>query len=149
MFGVQTSAGSKLKVSASLPATNNASGFDALTFTEVGEITDLGEFGREYNMVTHSPLSKRQTVQMKGSYTEGTMDLTLGLDDTDAGQIIMRSASESDADYAFEVTYQNGAKRFFTAKVMSFKENVGGVDSVTGATCSLALQTQIIRVAAA
>lgn len=138
---VRSTAGSTLKVSASLPATHNVAGFGALSFTEVGEITNYGEFGRVYALITHNPVATRATVKMKGSYNEGTMDLQIGLDTDDAGQIIMKAASQSDNDYAFEVTTQNGDKYYFQAQVMSFKVNVGSVDQITTATVALELTT--------
>ena len=68
------------------------------------------------------------------------------LDDTasgtdDAGQILAKTASKSDANYAFKVTTQNGDKYYFQAKVMSFKVGVGGVDTVTSATMTLEITT--------
>jgi len=143
---VRTSAGTTLKVTSSAPATFNTSGYNTL-FTAspvpatVGEITDLGEFGREFALVTHNPVGTRGTQKFKGSFNEGTMTLSLGLDTDDAGQIIMKAASLSDADYSFMVTTQNGDRYFFQAKVMSFKVAVGSVDSITTATCSLEIST--------
>lgn len=138
---VRTSAGTTLRVTASAPATFNAAGYSALTFTAVGEITDLGEFGREYALVTHNPVGTRGTQKFKGSFNEGTMNLTLGLDTDDAGQVLMKAASLADAPYSFEVTTQNGDKYYFQAMVMSFKVGVGSVDSITTATCTLELTT--------
>ena len=138
---VFTSAGTTLKISASAPATFDASGYGALTLTTVGEITDLGEFGREFALVTHMPVGSRGTQKFKGSFNEGTMALSLGLDTDDAGQILMKAASLSDSNYSFEVTTQNGDKYYFQAKTMSFKINVAGVDSVTTASASLELTT--------
>ena len=143
---VRTSAGTTLKVTASQPATYTTSGYNTL-FTAspvpatVGEITDLGEFGREFALVTHNPVGTRGTQKFKGSFNEGTMTLSLGLDTDDAGQIIMKAASLSDADYSFMVTTQNGDRYFFQAKVMSFKVAVGSVDSITTATCALEIST--------
>jgi len=143
---VRTSAGTTLQISASAPSTFDASGYDAV-FTAspgpatVGEITDLGEFGREYALVTHMPVGSRGTQKFKGSFNEGTMALSLGLDTDDAGQIIMKAASISDNNYSFKVTTQNGDVYYFQAKVMSFKVNVSGVDSITTATTSLELTT--------
>ena len=68
-----TSAGTKLFVSASAPATYNLSGFAALTWTEIGEVSDMGEFGRQYNLVTFNTLGDRRTVKRKGSYNDGTI----------------------------------------------------------------------------
>lgn len=138
---VHTSAGSTLKISAGAPATFNAAGYGALTFTSVGEITDLGEFGREFTLVTHNPVGSRGTQKFKGSYNEGTMNLSLGLDTDDAGQVLMKAASLSDSAYSFEVTTQNGDVYYFQAMVMSFKVGVGSVDSITTATCTLELTT--------
>jgi hypothetical protein len=143
---VATSAGSTLRVTSSAPATFNASGYNTLFDASpapalVGEITDLGEFGREYALVTHNPVGTRGTQKFKGSFNEGTMSMTLGLDTDDAGQIIMKTASLSDADYSFKVTTQNGDKYFFQAKVMNFKVNVGSVDSITTASVTLEITT--------
>jgi hypothetical protein len=143
---VYTSAGSTLTISASAPATFDGSGYAAV-FAEspgpavVGEITDLGEFGREFALVTHMPVGSRGTQKFKGSFNEGTMAISLGLDTDDAGQILMKSASISDNNYSFMVTTQSGDKYFFQAKVMSFKVNIAGVDSITTASASLELTT--------
>jgi hypothetical protein len=136
---VRSSAGSTIKISAGIPATFNSAGYGALTMTAIGEVTDLGEFGRQYNLVTHNPLGTRGTTKLKGSYNEGTISMQLGLDTDDAGQILAKTASLSDNDYSFEVATQNGDKYYFQAKVMSFMVTVGGVDAVTGATISLEL----------
>ncbi len=136
---VRSSAGTSIGISATAPATFNVAGYSALSFTNIGEITDLGEFGREYNLITHNPLFTRGTVKLKGSFNEGSISLQLGLDTDDAGQILAKAASVSDNDYSFKVTTQNGDDYYFQAKVMSFKVGVGSVDSVTTATITLEL----------
>lgn len=136
---VRSSAGSTIKISAGIPATFNSAGYAALTLTNIGEVTDLGEFGRVYNLVTHNPLGTRGTTKLKGSFNEGTISMQVGLDTDDAGQILAKTASLSDNDYSFEIMTQNGDKYYFQAKVMSFTTAVGSVDSVTGATISLEL----------
>lgn len=143
---VYTSAGTTLTISADAPATFDASGYQAV-FTAspgpavVGEITDLGEFGREYALVTHMPVGSRGTQKFKGSFNAGTMSLTLGLDTDDAGQVLMKTAMLADDDYSFMVTTQNGDKYYFQAKVMSWRVSVSGVDSITTATANLEITT--------
>jgi len=138
---VHTSAGTKLSLSADAPASFDGTGYEALTYTTVGEITDLGEFGREYSLVTHNPVGNRGTQKFKGSFNEGTMNLTIGLDTGDAGQTLMQTASMADIAYSFEVEMQNGDKYYFQAMVMSFKVNIGSVDSMTTASVTLELTT--------
>lgn len=140
-MSVFTSAGTTIGIVAAAPATYDATGYTALTFVPIGEVTDLGEFGREYSLVTHNPVANRGTVKKKGSFNEGSITLQLGLDTDDAGQILAKTASTSDADYSFAVTTQNGDKYFFRAQVMSFKVSVGGVDTITNATIILEITT--------
>lgn len=140
-MSVRTSAGTTLRVSATTPNTFDVAGYEALSFSLVGEITDFGEFGREYNLVTHNPVSTRGTQKFKGSFNEGSMNMTLGLDTDDAGQIILKAAVLSDNNYSFKITTQNGDIYYFQAQVMSFKLGVGGVDNITSATVVLELTT--------
>jgi hypothetical protein len=136
-----TSAGTTLRISASQPGTYDSTGYNALVTTLVGEVTDLGEFGREYALVTHNPVGNRSTQKFKGSFNEGTMNVSLALDTDDLGQVIMKAASLSDADYYFEVRTQTGDKYYFPAKVMSWKVGVGSVDQITTATATLEIST--------
>jgi hypothetical protein len=137
----RTSAGSTFKVSATKPTAFTIAGYAALTWTEVGEVTDFGEFGRVYALVTHNPVANRSTVKKKGSYNEGQITLQMALDTDDVGQIVMKAAVVSDNDYFFELTTQNGDKYYFPAQVMSFKASVGTVDKITSASAMLELTT--------
>ena len=138
-----TSAGSTLGVSASAPATFDDAGYDALTYTLVGEITDLGEFGKVYNRVDHLPLASRGIVKRKGSYDNGSMTIVCALDNDDAGQTIMQAAADSDSSHTFEVTLQNGDLYQFTGQVMSANVNVGGTDNITQVTYQLEIDRDI------
>jgi hypothetical protein len=69
------------------------------------------------------------------------MQIQLGVDTDDAGQIRLKSASFSDADHSFLITTQIGNKYYFRAQIMSFKVNVGSVDQITTATVTLELTT--------
>lgn len=145
-MAIMTSAGSTLGISAVLPSTFDATGYNALTYTAVGEITDLGEFGTEYSLVSFTALGNRRVRKFKGSYNNGQLALQLGRDTSDAGQTALRNALASDNSYAFKVTLQNGTKLYFTAKVMSYKTSIGSVDQITGANASLEVDSDIVEV---
>lgn len=136
-MAIQSAAGASIGISASAPATYNVAGYEALTYTTIGEVTDLGEFGREYNLITHNPIDTRATKKLKGSYNEGQISMTVGLDTADAGQTLCATAASSDSNYSFKVTLQNGAIYYFPAQVMSFKRSIGSVDNVVSATIAL------------
>lgn len=142
-----TSAGTTLKISSALPATFDAAGYTAVTtWVEVGEITDMGEFGREYNLVSHNPIGDRRTVKRKGSYNDGTMSLQLARVPSDLGQAKLIEARDSDNSYAIVVTLQNGTKLYTTVQVMSYTTNVGNVDQILGANVALEIDRDIVEV---
>ena len=140
-----TSAGTTIGISAALPATYNDTGFAALTFTEVGEVSDLGEFGREYNVVKFNPLKDRRTVKRKGSFDDGTVQVQLAKAATDAGQVILKTATNSDASHSIKIVLQDGTIFYFTAQVSSSTVNVGNVDQITSSTFKLEIDNDIIE----
>lgn len=143
---VRTSAGSMLLVSPTRPVTYDAAGFQALTWTEVAEITDLGEFGREYGQVEHKAVRTRRTIKRKGSFNDGSITLPMARDAEDAGQALMTEALDTDDSYSYCIQLQDGSRFYFTAQCMSFKTSVGGVDSITGKSAQLEIDNDIIEV---
>jgi len=149
--GAFTSAGTTIGVTSTAPGTyddDSTTGFPASSFTLIGEVTDLGEFGREYSAVTHNPLGDRRTVKRKGSYNDGTVAMTVARVPGDAGQAELQTALDSDDSYYFEVTLQDGTSLYFAAQVMSYTTNVGTVDQITTASVSLEITNDIIEVSA-
>jgi hypothetical protein len=134
---VQTLVETTISVSASLPATYDAAGYGALTFTAVGQVTDWTAGGQVYNVVTSNPIAQRSTDKYKGTFNNGADTITVNRDDDDAGQVIILAALTDDADYAFEVTYQDSTIDYFTGKVVSFDTVAGGADSIVQKTIQL------------
>lgn len=141
-----TSAGTTIAISASLPATYDAAGFAALTYTPIGEITDAGEYGKEYNLVTHNPLADRKTYKRKGSYNNGSMTLQMGRVPDDAGQVLLLAAQDSNASYSFKITLQDGTVNYFTGQVMSYRTSIGSVDQITSASVTVEVDSDIVEV---
>jgi hypothetical protein len=146
--GAFTSAGTTIGISSTLPATYDASGYGALSYSAVGEVTDLGEFGREYALVTHNPLGARRTVKRKGSYNDGQVAMTVARVPSDTGQADIITALDSDDPVAFEIVLQDGTTLYFAGVVMSYTTNVGSVDQITSASVMIEITTDIVEVAA-
>jgi hypothetical protein len=138
---VSGSAGTTIGIVAAAPATFDAAGYAALTFVPIGEVTDIPDFGREFEILTHKPLASRGIVKKKGSFNEGSLDLKLGLNTDDAGTVLAKAAALSDADYSFKITISTGDVYYFRALVSSFKVSVGNTGSILSASCKLELQT--------
>lgn len=136
-----TVAGTKIGISAVLPATFDVAGYGALTFINIGNIDDGGEHGREYAEVTFNPIDTRSTRKFKGSFNEGNKTLSIGYNSGDAGMVVLKTALNDDENYAFEVEYPDGDIDYFVAKVMSVVKATGGVDTIRMASVTLGIDT--------
>lgn len=140
-----TSAGSKLWIGLP-PASQTLVALQAVSYTEVKEIVDLGEFGRTYNLVTHNPLGDRVTVKRKGSINNGNLAVQMAYAPADPGQTLLAAAVDSDSSYSYKVELQDGTEFLFTAQAMGYPIQVGGVDSITSSTCNIEIDSQIWKV---
>ena len=145
-----TAAGSALAISASTPATEDAAGYAALTFTEIGQIDKIGAIGAVFAKVEFQPL-KGPKQKHKGSVDYGALSPTLAHDDSDAGQTLLRAASDDATStlYSFEVTYPTGAKRYFQGRVFGYPETTDGADTILTAAPTIEISTRIVKVAGA
>lgn len=136
-----TAAGAKVYLSAGIPASLTKSGYAALTYTEIGEVTDAGQIGRVYNMVSHQPLGKRGVVKLKGSYNDGDPSIQAAYAPGDAGQVLVQTALNSDAFYSVKHLLQDGTIIYSQAQVTSAPVAIGTVDTVVGTTINLATKS--------
>lgn len=142
---VRTSAGSTLSICVTtLPATYDATGFGALTYVPVAEITDLGTIGAVYTVTKFAPLGSRQVVKRRGSFDPGTMNVKCGYSGTDAGQQAMLAALASDTSSSFKVVSQSGTTFFFTAQSSSSPVGFGTVDQIQTQDFVLDLDSSIV-----
>jgi hypothetical protein len=130
MTNVVTFADAVISVSAAEPATYDQAGFEALTFTQIGEVISVGGRGRTYTDVSYKTLAERGTLHRKGSYDEPETTFEIGADRTDAGQIIMKAGSKSDDNHSFKIEYSNGEVDYFYGLIFSYVTNGGDADTM-------------------
>ena len=140
-MAIGTVAGTVVSISAGTPATFNVTGYEALTFTTIGNIEDGGEHGREYAEVTFNPVDTRGTRKYKGSFNEGSKTLSIAYDAGDAGMVLLKEALDSDDDYSFKVAYPGGDIDYFQAKVLTLTKATGGVETMRMASVTLSITT--------
>lgn len=147
-MGSTTAAGTGIAISAALPATSDAAGYAALTHTEIGGPDQLGTIGATTNKVEFQPL-KGAKQKHKGSTDYGSLQPSIALDSTDAGQVLLQTASDpsNNALYSFKVTYPDGAKRYFQGRVFGYPEDVGNADSILMVKPTIEINTPIVKVA--
>lgn len=140
------SVGTKLSISAAKPLTHDATGFKALSYTDVGFLTELGEHGPESSLQTINLMSANIARKRKSIRNYGGMPVTMALVPGDDGQILMRAA-EADRDaYSVKLELPDGTSEFFRALVMSFKTNPGNSEATVMATSQLEIDSESVWV---
>ena len=133
-----TSAGTTIAISAAAPATYNKAGYEALTYTAIGEVTDLGDIpDRLYELVTHQPIATRGMQKAKGGYNLGSQTIVYALDPNDAGQTLVNAAVNSDAAYSVRIAHPTLGTIYARALIMGGPKNYGTVSSVAGKSVTL------------
>ena len=150
-MSVQTNTGMVCKVSSSLPATDTKAGYEALTWVEVGELTDFPEYGGTTSKVEHKPLKTGVVEKHKGFIDYGSVNLTFGLDISDAGQVILEDFHDGANQFdnlSIGIFYQDGLTEYAQAGVFSFTRNPGSSDSIVGGSATVEINTKPVRVTA-
>ena len=144
----RTSAGIRLYANALEPATYNQVGYAALDWSaEIGEVLQVGEYGKNYSLITFSPLSDRRTHKRKGIYNSGSLALQMGRAKTDAGQAIMIAALTTDTPISFKIAFNSeGEVDYFVAHVMSYTLSIGDGNQILGSSASLELDGDVVEV---
>lgn len=118
------------------------------TYTEIGEVTNIGEFGTMYDEIKHTPLATGYTQKYKGIADDGDLEVDVARNASDAGQAAAITALSTKDDYNFKITLNDTpisgttpTKFIFKAKVMSYRTTVAGVQSIVGAKMRVSIKT--------
>lgn len=150
-MGKQTSTGVELAVAAGQPATFDQVGYEALTWTVVGEVLSIGEFGIQIDEVTSQPLATGITEFFQGFKQYGQPALGLERDSDDAGQdIIEAHADGANAGeiISMRVTLGDGYVFYLDTRVFSYTTNVGAANQMIGSTVNARINKKPVEVAA-
>lgn len=142
----QTTSGTQVFISNTLPAAQDPAGYEALTWLEVGEVTDIGEFGRVYEEIITNYLNQRRVAKHKGNYDEGSPPITVTRNVQDGGQQSCAVALGSDDNSAFKILHQGGDVDFFEAKVRSYTQEIGAANKMYNASIQLSIDSDIVPV---
>lgn len=147
---IVTSLGSKLYIGGTgVLASEN-------TWTEVGDISSIGEFGRTFQEVNFTALATGNVEKFKGAKNDGNAQLNLGRAPSDAGQaamILARDDTDKTNRYNFKVELNDDPGSAsgetpttikFKALVMGYTTNIGDANAVVQATATLGIITGTI-----
>ncbi len=128
----KNSTGTTYHICATLPATFNQAGFEALSFSKGGQVTSIeGAVGRTYETSSYSLLETGATYTDKGSYDPGSITINMVIKEDDPGQIIMKAALASRNNYAHKIVQRDGKVKYFIGMVPSFPTSFNDANSTT------------------
>ena len=137
--------GGFMSVSAALPATFDDTGYEALTWTEVGELGEIPDHGPAHATVTFTRLKDGIVNKYHGELNFGSISVPMAYDPADAGQTILKAARKSKDEIAFKIEYSDGAIEYTGGKVMSFTR-AASVGAVVPATAQVEFTRETIDV---
>lgn len=130
-------ASSVIAISAGVPATQTIAGFAALTYTVIGEIEKIGPSGQVFEKVSFQPLNG-SVQKHKGPSDLGTLAPTMGFDNADAGQVLLRTAgAHQTAQYCFRITRPDATVKYLQGRVFGFTETIDGANSIIMGSCTV------------
>lgn len=149
----QTSTGIIVSCVQGSPASEDEAGYDALTYTEIGEVTNVPDFGATVQVVESNPLKTGITEKFAGFVNFGSLGLEAEADDDDAGQALALNAVQPDHAsfnevFSFKLQYASGAVRYWQARFFSATEAPGSANSMVGTTMNVEIVSKIVRVPA-
>lgn len=154
---IHTAAGSKIYIGPAVTeSTDTQVEFEALSYTEIGEVESIPAFGDQAGVINFQNLGNRRMKKAKGSFDAGSFELVVASDSADDGQAALIAAFAEDSEYAFKVVENDGSvgspsagsTSYFRALVTSKPKEIGSVDNIVRRRFGIAIASEVIDVAA-
>ena len=145
-MAIQSSAGASLSIGTTLAATT-AVEYASDTYSAVGFLESIGDFGDTWNPISFTGLSDARVQKLKGSQDGGDVSFTFAFDDTDAGQAaLMVAHADATGNYNIKVEFSGGEIRYFKAQIMQLSESAPNADSILMVNASMSINSAIVKV---
>ena len=112
------------------PATNDAAGFAALTWTRWKGIITFPDFTDTEEDVTYAPVDEPVTQHAKGTTTYDGMDVEYASLPDDAGQIIVATAKAAKTDWNFKFEMYDGVTIYRRGTVSQLSDMGGDANTI-------------------
>ncbi|GGA81254.1 hypothetical protein GCM10011491_05660 [Brucella endophytica] len=128
-----------------------AEDFAGQTWTQINNLESVGTFGDTATEITFDDIGRNRTQKLKGTRNAGNLEMVLGIDYADDGQIALIAAERTIHDYAFRVVFNDApvggspSERYFIAKVMSAAEHLDTANNVAKLNATLGINSNIVR----
>lgn len=137
--------GSFISIALALPTAQTDTAYGQLTWIEIGEVDNIGEYGPESSTQSRTALKDGVVRKRKGPRNYGALPLTMALVPGDEGHEALLVAEDQPDPVSIKVTHGDGTVEFFRGLVMSYKRNIGGAESGTAmASANIEIDSPIV-----
>lgn len=140
--------GSTLSVAASTPAAESQSGYEAISFTEVGLVVSIGEFGDTHEDLTSNLLKTGRTDHSNGTKDGGEVPVTIEYSGTDAGLTIIKAGNGGATTHSFKITDPDGDDYYFQGVIANLRHRERTTSTKKGFSFVMRVNTGVTEVAA-
>jgi hypothetical protein len=156
-MAIQTGSGVSLSIGTTAAATTLAQ-FQADSYTTVGEVAEIGEFGDERAIVSFMALADGRVRKARGSANAGDAVITFAYDSTNVGQDGLRNAfnavSQSADEFNFRVLFNdqisvNPTTWYFRARISQRRVQNITNDNIITVQVTLAINSALVELEAA
>ena len=109
------------------------------TYTEIGMIESIGEFGPEANTGSFTPIGTGIAGKYMGTTDNGELSLTIAKTTVDTGLTELVSAQKSDDPLAYKIELSDGTAYTFNGLCRSCRVNVGSGDDAVKINATIAI----------
>ena len=152
---INTTAKSRVFVGPANATISELDEFEAVSWIEIKEVEDLGEWGVEGNIQEFLSLADGYVRKLKGSLNSGNIELITARDPSDEGQNLLRAGAGDWLKYPIKVELNDAPTPtgentvyYFRAIVGSSRSNYGNADNITRTTFNLAIDGPILEIPA-
>ena len=137
--------GAVIAVSVSTPATTDAAGFNALSYTTVGKIVSWGEVGDQSDNIS-IPLLEGRVEHVNGAKDGGEIPFLIRYDSApDAGQAILIAQSNGNTTVSVKITDPDGKIANFFGLVANVRDQERNNSNFKGLSGAFRVNSATIR----
>lgn len=145
-MSVELSVGTTIGISTSLPATEAIGDYSGLSYTTIGEVTEIPEFGGSAEVAEHIPLATGVVNKRAGSINYGESSVSLARL-SDDGQAAVKAGFDGvnrGQVHSFKIDNPNIGTIYFQGIVSSDMVNVGDANTFFSGSFTVNITTKLV-----
>ena len=136
--------GTKFYICADTPLTYDATGYGALTFTQIRGMRSIDDIGEKYDTVDFNTIGNIRRQKRVGKATN-TIQIEI-IKITDAGQDLLKASFSNGSTSSYKVIAADGAIYYFTADCNYIMQNPGNKSSIADIKGTLDINSNLLQV---